>query len=120
MLDQTYFHWILLKLIALDKLCFHIYRDFFFLITFLVHNKYLKSAQQLYNARIFLFVFFTGSNYGPPGLGRLIYFVDDLNLPEVDPYDTQSAIALLRQHMEYSHVYDLSKMTIRNVANTQV
>lgn len=62
----------------------------------------------------------TGTNYGPPGNKRLIYFVDDLNLPEVDVYDTQSAIALLRQKMEYRHVYDLVKMGVRNIANTQV
>ena len=28
----------------------------------------------------------TGSNYGPVGQARLVYFLDDLNLPEVDPY----------------------------------
>ena len=33
----------------------------------------------------------------------MIYFVDDLNLPEVDKYGTQSAIALLRQHVDYGH-----------------
>ncbi|CAM9352734.1 unnamed protein product, partial [Phaeothamnion confervicola] len=62
----------------------------------------------------------TGTNYGPPGNARLVYFLDDLNLPEVDPYNTQSAIALLRQHMEYDHVYDLSKLTLKNISNTQV
>jgi dynein heavy chain len=31
----------------------------------------------------------TGTNYGPPGQAKLVYFVDDVNLPEVDPYDTQ-------------------------------
>ena len=39
---------------------------------------------------------------------------------EVDPYDTQSAIALLRQHLEYEHVYDLSKLTVKNIGNTQL
>ena len=27
---------------------------------------------------------------------KLLYFVDDLNMPARDPYDTQNAIALLR------------------------
>lgn len=49
----------------------------------------------------------------------MIYFIDDVNLPEVDPYDTQSAIALLRQHLEYEHVYDLSKLTVKSISNTQ-
>ncbi|RYG69831.1 hypothetical protein EON64_01755, partial [archaeon] len=62
----------------------------------------------------------TGTNYGPPGQAALVYFVDDINLPEVDPYDTQSAIALLRQHLEYEHVYDLSKLTVKNIGNTQL
>ena len=62
----------------------------------------------------------TGSNYGPPGQKNLVYFVDDLNLPEVDAYNTQSAIAHLRQHMEYEHHYELDKMMLRNITNTQV
>lgn len=62
----------------------------------------------------------TGSNYGPPGTSKLIYFIDDLNLPEVDKYNTQSAIAHLRQHMEYEHCYELQKMSLKNIANTQV
>ena len=47
---------------------------------------------------------------GPPGIAHLVYFVDDLNLPEVDKYMTQSAIALLRQQMEYGHIYDMTKL----------
>ncbi len=62
----------------------------------------------------------TGTSFGPPGNSRLVYFLDDINLPEVDPYNTQSAIALLRQHLEYEHVYDLSKMSVQNISNTQI
>jgi len=29
-----------------------------------------------------------GVNYGPPGQNKLIYFVDDLNMPKLDAYDT--------------------------------
>jgi dynein heavy chain len=61
-----------------------------------------------------------GTQFGPPGNTRMIYFVDDINLPEVDPYNTQSAIALLRQHMEYAHVYDMSKLLLKQIMNTQV
>ena len=49
-----------------------------------------------------------------------MYFMDDLNLPEVDPDNTQSAIALLRQHMEYGHVYDMSKLQQKQILMTQV
>ncbi|CAK4711321.1 unnamed protein product [Aphanomyces euteiches] len=62
----------------------------------------------------------TGSNFGPPGKFRLIYFLDDLNLPEVDPYNTQSAISLLRQQMEYKHWFDRAKLQVQNILNTQV
>jgi len=61
----------------------------------------------------------TGSTFGPPGAAKLVYFVDDLNLPEVDPYGTQSAIALLRQHIDYKHWYDIQKLTIKNVDDCQ-
>jgi dynein heavy chain len=57
----------------------------------------------------------TGSVFGPPGSFKLVYFVDDLNLPEVDPYGTQSSIALLRQHIDYGHWYDMSKLSMKIV-----
>ena len=34
----------------------------------------------------------TGTSFGPPGKADLIYFVDDLNLPEVDQYGKKSFI----------------------------
>lgn len=37
----------------------------------------------------------------------MIYFIDDLNLPALDAYNTQSAIALIRQHMDYGHWCDV-------------
>ena len=42
-----------------------------------------------------------GARYGPPGTRRLVYFVDDLNMPGKDKYDTQSALELLRQSVDY-------------------
>ena len=61
----------------------------------------------------------TGTTYGPPGSAKLVYFVDDLNLPEVDAYGTQSAIALLRQHIDYGHWYDNQKLTLKTVDDCQ-
>ena len=60
-----------------------------------------------------------GINFGPPGKSKLIYMVDDLNMPQLDPYETQMAIALMRQHFDYGHWYDRNKFTLKNVANVQ-
>ena len=40
----------------------------------------------------------------------MVFFVDDLNLPALDAYNTQSAIALIRQHMDYGHWWAAVKM----------
>lgn len=48
----------------------------------------------------------SGSNYGPPGSAKMIFFIDDFNLPALDAYNTQSAIALIRQHVDYGHWCD--------------
>ena len=61
----------------------------------------------------------TGSTFGPPGAAKMVYFVDDLNLPEVDQYNTQSAIALIRQHSDYGHWYDMQKMAPKTIADCQ-
>ena len=44
-----------------------------------------------------------GVNYGPPGSKSLVYFVDDLNMPKLDPYETAMPISLIRQHLGWGH-----------------
>ena len=60
-----------------------------------------------------------GKNYGPPGTKKLIYFLDDLNMPEVDLYGTVGPHTLIRQHLDYGHWYDRSKLTQRDIHNVQ-
>jgi dynein heavy chain len=48
----------------------------------------------------------SGRRFGPPASKRLIFFLDDLNLPYVETYGTQNAIALLTQHMQYGTIFD--------------
>ena len=38
-----------------------------------------------------------GKNYGPPGTKKLVYFIDDMNMPEVDTYGTVQPHTLIRQ-----------------------
>ena len=61
----------------------------------------------------------TGTMFAPPGTKRLIYFVDDMNMPTPDKYGTQSAIALLNQQIEYGGFYDLKKLTMKEIRGVQ-
>lgn len=51
-----------------------------------------------------------GMRFGPPGVKTLIYFIDDMNMPSVDKYDTQTAIELVRQAVDYNGWYDKAKV----------
>ena len=44
-----------------------------------------------------------GRNYGPPGNKTMVYFIDDINMPEVDLYGTVQPHTLIRQYMDYGH-----------------
>lgn len=61
----------------------------------------------------------TGSIYGPPSTKRLVYFIDDFNMPTPDVYGTQSAISLIRQQIDHGGFYDQKKLTMRMVQNVQ-
>ncbi|XP_055096955.1 dynein axonemal heavy chain 17 [Symphalangus syndactylus] len=61
----------------------------------------------------------SGRNYGPPGTKKLIYFIDDMNMPEVDKYGTVAPHTLIRQHMDHRHWYDRHKLTLKDVQNCQ-
>ncbi|VDK33899.1 unnamed protein product [Taenia asiatica] len=61
----------------------------------------------------------TGRYYGPPGNKRLVYFIDDLNMPEVDAYFTVQPHTLIRQHIDHSHWYDRTKLTLKEITNAQ-
>ncbi|XP_053270380.1 dynein axonemal heavy chain 9-like [Pleuronectes platessa] len=60
-----------------------------------------------------------GRNYGPPGSRRLIYFIDDMNMPEVDAYGTVQPHTIIRQHMDYNHWYDRTKLLLKEINNVQ-
>lgn len=60
-----------------------------------------------------------GRNYGPPGSKFMIYFIDDMNMPEVDTFGTVQPHQIMRQFMDYRHWYDRSKWTLREIHNCQ-
>ena len=60
-----------------------------------------------------------GRLFGPPGKLKLIYFIDDLNMPALDKYNTQTAISLMRQVQEYGHWWDMTKIQLKDIGNTQ-
>ena len=60
-----------------------------------------------------------GVNYGPPGNNKLIYFVDDLNMPKLDAYDTAMPISHIRQHLGWGHWFDRAKLSPKVIHNTQ-
>lgn len=51
----------------------------------------------------------TKDTYGPPPGKRLLIFVDDMNMPQVDTYGTQQPIALLKLLLERGGIYDRGK-----------
>eukprot|EP00227_Mantoniella_beaufortii_P011774 CAMPEP_0197579874 /NCGR_PEP_ID=MMETSP1326-20131121/3768_1 /TAXON_ID=1155430 /ORGANISM="Genus nov. species nov., Strain RCC2288" /LENGTH=4505 /DNA_ID=CAMNT_0043143449 /DNA_START=243 /DNA_END=13760 /DNA_ORIENTATION=+ len=61
----------------------------------------------------------SGVRFGPPGAKRLVYFFDDMNMPYVDKYDTQSPIELARQFVDYHGWYDKTKIVLKEVQNSQ-
>lgn len=60
-----------------------------------------------------------GRNYGPVGSKFLIYFVDDMNMPEVDLFGTVQPHQIIRQFMDYGHWYDRCKLTLREIQHCQ-
>lgn len=60
-----------------------------------------------------------GVNYGPPGQNKLVYFVDDLNMPKLDAYDTAMPISQIRQHLGWGHWFDRAKLSPKVIHNTQ-
>merc|ERR1719506_2194446 len=60
-----------------------------------------------------------GRLFAPPGKLKLIYFIDDMNIPALDQYNTQTAISLMRQVQEYGHWWDMTKIQLKDIGNTQ-
>ena len=55
----------------------------------------------------------SGRIYGPPGGRKLLYFIDDLNMPAKETYGTQTPIALLRQQIDHGSWFDRNDLSLR-------
>ncbi|XP_028280327.1 dynein heavy chain 11, axonemal isoform X1 [Parambassis ranga] len=60
-----------------------------------------------------------GRSYSPIGNRRLVYFIDDMNMPAVDSYGTVQPHTLIRQHLDYGHWYDRQNLNLKEINNTQ-
>jgi dynein heavy chain len=55
----------------------------------------------------------SGKTYGSATNKVLIMFIDDLNMPKLDTYGTQSPIQLLRQIIDYASIFNLEQLEER-------
>ncbi len=60
-----------------------------------------------------------GFKCGPVGQKKLIFYIDDLNTPQIDEYQTVQAHTILRQHLDHKHWYDRQKLNIKEIENCQ-
>ncbi|KFG46052.1 dynein heavy chain family protein [Toxoplasma gondii p89] len=55
----------------------------------------------------------TGHSYGPAGNKRIVFYIDDFNMPFVDKYETQAPLELLRQLVDYRSMFDRDRLDER-------
>lgn len=54
-----------------------------------------------------------GKHYGPPPGKKLIFFMDDLNMPAVETYGSQGAICLIRQIIDHKLIFNRQELQER-------
>jgi len=59
-----------------------------------------------------------GKDLAPNAGKTLVFFIDDINMPKLDTYGTQSVNELVRQIIDHGGFYDMKKYTFRGVKNT--
>jgi len=54
---------------------------------------------------------------GAPAGKKIVFFVDDLNMPKLDTYGSQPPIELLRTYQDFKGVYDREKLFWKTISN---
>ena len=60
----------------------------------------------------------TRGTIGPPGGKQMVFFIDDVNMPQYDRFGSQPPVELLRQAIGQGGFYDLKKLELKKITNT--
>lgn len=86
--------------------------DSLFLNTIITMNYYMDSAalQMRIDGSIDKR---SGRLFGPPTGKKMVFYVDDMNLPYIETYGTQNSLSLLRQIMDHRSYFDRADLGFR-------